>query len=304
MNIKFSKKLLVWAGVIIGIIVVCQIYLLTYDYSSYSDRMTLLYAIEGKSQATMIELRSYETLPHLYHQTYSVVDITEGMKPFWDSVSVNSLSKEFEAQEFVYEIQKANNENILDEDYFINLRANGKDIKVDLRDLRGDFLVNNSLERFTYVNMGETKVSVNGKTYPAAFSLNRKASVNYKKVLEDQSVGAAGNAIFLSDNLGQVYYADVTQVSEQKTKYLSHAWALNKNHGLLKKEVGERVLLNEMDPYTYHLTISPFDGADFNLKKVSTIFLGQINYSLLEGYISDIEGERKVIGFSLDYDTR
>ena len=55
--------------------------------------------------------------------------------------------------------------------------------QVDIENMRGDFLINNTLERFTYVYMGKTEIIVNGKKYAANYVLNMKASINYGKLL-------------------------------------------------------------------------------------------------------------------------
>lgn len=304
MRNKTFKVILLWLLAVVLVIAIPVSYLLFKKTLYFSDRVMVLFDDGNNAQnALIVELVSYEMFPHYFHHTYFAVLVDENKHSYSSSFEFNSFDSNFQNRDFIKNIQKQNNENILDEDYRLNIEIGQKNIDIDLKDLRGDFLINNSLERFTYMNLGNTKIKVNDSEYSANFALNRTSSINHGKLILEQNVRSAGNAIFLADNDGTLYYSDLTDVPANDTLYMSHAWAINKDGNILRKDVGEQIMLTHLSNEKFILDLPNFDNAYVKINKVF-VLSGIIDYSLLKGELIDEKGEEIIHGFSIQYDNR
>ncbi|MBT4849407.1 hypothetical protein HON36_00980 [Candidatus Parcubacteria bacterium] len=304
MKIKTSKVIILWLLVVILSIAVPLSYLLFNKSLYFSDRIIVLFNDENNANhALIVELVSYEMAPYYYHHTYFAILLDEKKNSHTKSHEFNSFNGDFQAKDFIKNIKKENNENILDEDYLISLQINNKNIEIDLTDLRGDFLINNSLDRFTYMNLGNTEIKINGQGQQADFAMNRTSSINHGKLMLSQNVRAKGQAVFLADKDGALYYTDITNVPENSTNYMSHAWSINKHDNVLRKDVSERINITDIDQESYILDLPHFDNAYIKINK-TFIYPGIIDYALLRGELIDNHGEKIIRGFSMQYDYR
>ena len=278
-------------------------YLLLGNSVYFSDRLFVVYKdANNKSQAIMIALTRYNTIPHLYEYHYRASWVGHDSAVVWKDYEYRSFASIFKPVDFIKKIINTNNENILEENYAISIELDNKKIDIDLKQMTGDFLINNSLDRFTYINMGTTTVVIDGRSYPASFVLNKSASMNYIKSMREQAVAARGMVAFFSDLAGELFYTDITTVFEEKSRYMSHAWVLNKNGKTLKKDTGEKIVLASNTKDGIVLDLANFHKAKVGLKKISSFREGGTFYNLLEGELVDENGTRIVTGFSLEYD--
>lgn len=304
MTSRYLKIVLVWLG---AILIVATVPFGLYKVSKYTfraDRISLIYQDENNAtHVVMIQLLSYEYFPKVYSHDYFVLEMAEDEYPYWDVHTFNTIKEDFRPNDFVTSIVRENNENTLNEDYAVSVRLRDSLLEVDLQDLTGDFLVNNALERFTYLNMGETRIHVNGKPYTAKFALSRKASIDLGQLQEDQKHALRGSVLFLTDSEGELFYTDVTDATVNNGKYNSHAWSLNRHGDVLQKDVGSQIELQSTSR-SHILDLPKFDEAHFSLNKNDVVYLRSNYYNLLSGGVVDAEGERIIKGFSFEYDNR
>lgn len=303
MKSSILKITIYWIIFIALILSLMLSYLFLSNSNFFSDRLFVLYKDDNNnSNVLMIKLTKYNIFPHFYHYEYIVSLTGKNTKTILKEYEYNSIKNNFKATDFIKNIINTNNENILNEDYAMSLNINNKKIDIDLRDMTGDFLINNTLERLTYVNMGSSTIMIDGIKYKADFVLNKTASVSYRQLILDQSVDARGTAVFFSDMSGGLYYVDISHVFEEGSKYMSHAWALNKNEQILKKDVGEKVVLVSNNKGSVVFNLPAFNNARVKLDKVADFSFRKTSYNLLEGELVDDNGEKIIAGFNLNYD--
>ncbi len=295
-NIKYFGLCVLLAVLLTGV------YTSLYKLSYSSSRFVLLFEDENNIENVLIlKLTSREIFPHFYKHGYSAILINEKRSFNSEQHLYKTFSKSFKANNFISRFENINNENILNENYFLNFKINDKNFNLELKNLTNDFLINNSLDRFAYINMGETNIVVNDIEQPAYFVVNKMTSMDYKKILKLQDIEAEGEVVFLVNNEGEMYYADTTNVVKGKGNYLSHSWALNKNNDILKKSVSKEIKFSSEDDYA--LEIPAFDNSYFRMKKSNIAAQGKTKYSIIKGELISDKGEKKVKGFGLNYNT-
>lgn len=272
----------------------------------HSDRLIVIYEGDGGRRSTIaVELTRYTTFKHLYSFQYTASVIPEHSIAYSMNHRFNSINGGFQKGGFVKNIKAINNENTLDEDFAIELELGGRSIGINLENMTGDFLINNTLERFTYVNMGTTTITVDGVGYNAYYAFNKTASADVEKMMMKQRVQANGFISFFSDGTGGLYYVDVARVYDDiATGYTSHSWALYKRDGIMKKVVGEQVSSITDSPDRVRFRLADFDDTLVELNKVSENPFWSESQYFVKGELVDDKGVRKIVGFSKHYDDR
>lgn len=300
MKNSFFKYQFHWILVIILLVVLVMVYLFFSNSFFRSDRLLVLFVDEaGRRNSLMIQLSRYDVFPHRYNYTYSYNLMRENSKTLSGWIEYTSFDTDFKERGFLSEISNINNENTLNENYLLRLEIDGREFKIDLKNMTGDFLVNNSLERFTYLNMGNTMIIIDGKEYSADFALNKTASSDYLKLQREQAVDSVGSVMFLSDEQGGLYYVDITDVPDKSSRYSSHKWALYKKGDTLKKDVSNISLMRDGNEQMLNLPI--FEDASLKINNSINSFSEKVTYSLLSGDLIDNNGEKRITGFGLNY---
>lgn len=209
-----------------------------YLYSFYNDSLTLLYKNDiGQDQALVVELFRIETLPHIYKQYYIATEINDQKNKKSSYTKFYSRKSTVIEKDFVKKFSNKNNYNILTEDYLIVFELDNKEYTVDILNMHGDFIVNNSLERLTYTNMGTTDLSIDGEKYPTNYLLIKNLSTDVSKSVADNTLKSITNHEFIVDEDGGSYLVDNTIVTNPTDDYISHLWVLCKKGKLLEKKV-------------------------------------------------------------------
>lgn len=292
-----------WLLLVVALIALIGAYVFFGNSGYRSDRLFILYNDEqnGRS-ALMVQLTKYGLMPLVDHYQYKIVLLADNAETYAKQYEYDAIVAPFKTDDSIIKFDNPNNENILSEGLALTAKAGGKIFNIDLKNMAGDFLINNSLNRLTYVNMGTTTIAVDGKEYAADFSLNKTLSVD-KKFIYNQAIGSRGAAVFFSDATGGLYYADVSDVPDNSTNYISHAWALRKQGQTLNKDVGENVTLTANNDGKMTIGISSFGGASAELNTAKQYYSNRLFYDLLNGTLTDNGGTRAINGTSLYYDT-
>jgi hypothetical protein len=299
MKNNIAKIIIYWIILILSILIPSVGYLLFGSASYFSDRLIILYKDEeNNNHSVMVELTRYNIFPFYNQFKYNISLADSQREVFTKKYEFSSFDNFFKSADFIKKINNTNNENILSEGYVVGIDVDGKKIDIDLGEMTNDFLINNSLERLTYINMGPTVIVVDGVAHSADYVLNKTASIKYLKSTSYPK--STGLALFFSDTLGELYYVDITKVLNSKSKYVSHSWALNKNNQILKKDVGEQVKLISNNEKNIILDLPNFNNARVKLNKISEFSL-VVDNNLLSGEIVDSEGERIITGYSISY---
>lgn len=162
-------------------------------------------------------------------------------------------------------------------------------IKINVSNLNGDFLVKNSIEYTKYVSEGDAQVQINGKSFRAnAVFINSYSNNAYKYVYFDNFDGLVSRTVFglLWDELGNFYLLDRSDVETTHKYYTSHAWGLKKDTQTneLKKAFGFDITRSQN--LTYKINIPAFNNLSLNLTKKQTLS-SILNEFLVEGTTSE-----------------
>lgn len=296
-----KKRIIYWLIPTIVVISLLIIHLIFRDSSLFSDRIFILYKdSDNNTNALMVRISKYDILPHFYHYEYLVSLTGNDMETKVKKYDYNSIKNNYRETDFIKNIKNENNENILNENYSMKIEIENTKFDISLKDMTGDFLINNSLNRFTYVNMGTTEISIDGTNHKANFILNKTASTDYKDLMS-QFPDSKGIAIFFADASGTQYYVDISEVFEISSSYLSHTWVLKKKDQILEKHVGEGPLLITNDNNNIILDLPIFNNARAEFKKIKEFYLANNFYSLIEGKLINDNEEKTITGFALYY---
>lgn len=307
LTVMHSK--LLWVGLgfllLIGGVVAGILYQFNNDY--YYDRLLVHYQDQaGADHALLIELRRYSLLPYYYQHEYTIKSFAAAGTEHTETV-FNTMSPNIVAHDFLTSFSDDNHYNLQDEDYRLAVEFDHQQYLINLPNLTGDGLVNNALERFTYVNMGNTEVSIDGQSYSAAFALTKNLSIDVDKATLSEGTKGTSNSIFLTDQQGRFYLIDSTNVTAGATEYDSHNWTLYKQGKVVQKII-------DADPLTItrsdrslggkSLTIDhpELAASQMNLSSISNLHNQHKAYDLVVGTIIDDAGERPVMGLSSYYD--
>lgn len=233
--------LVVSATLVCLIIIVFIASLLKQHY--YRDRLVLVGQEQGEDFALVIELTRHELLPFLYTHSYTL-DYLDSDKTYSQIAFVQSISSAVKNKKFLSNFSNTNNYNTSEETYAATIQFADEHFAVDLTDLRGDFIVNNSAERLTYVNMGETVMMHNGNKVKVSYLLSKSSSTDADAVALDNAVAYFGQHTFFSVDSGDMYLIDASEVDQNDTNYTSHKWLLHKDaRSNLKKYINQEITL-------------------------------------------------------------
>jgi len=270
-----------------------------YSYSFYNDRLTILYKDNNqKDQALMVELYRIEKFPFIYRHYYVAKSIDDENNKKYSYTKAYSRTGGVLEKNFIKKFLNNNNYNTLNEDYFINLEVDNKEYIISLPDLHGDFILNNSLPRLTYINMGQTNISIDNTIYPAQFLLTKNLSNDSSKSVADDTLESITNHEFLADTEGGLYLVDSTFVENPKDDYTSHLWVLCKKGSFLEKRI------NEVDvKYNVENKIISINNICFNQNVIIDDSNENNNKNsneyLITGQITDNNKTKKIKGLNL-----
>lgn len=279
-------------------------YLFTSEY--LWDRFIFLYKDEqNNNKVLMVQLLKYSNLfPYNHHYIYSAILTGENTKTYSKKYEFSSMNNLFLAKDFIKTIHNTNNENTLHENYALNLELNELKIWIKIDNMTGDFLINNSLNRFTYANLWTTNLSINNKNYKANFILNKVTAHNSLIHNFIENVQSKWIVTFLSDAWNNIYSIDITDVYKTNTNYISHAWLINKNGAILQKEVWEQVKLISNDKKNIIFTFSWWNHSKVILNKMVNLSSKNEIYNFSKWILINDNGSKEVIGFSIMYDDK
>ena len=182
------------------------------------------------------------------------------------------------------------------------MQANNNVYRLDLENLKGDFIVNNALADLTYINVGTTNMKIDGKDNKVNYFLTKNLSDDSSEVFVDDNTYFKSSIISLWDENNNFYSVDTSDVISDVSK--SHKWGIYKNNKtqVMKKIVGNIKLVASNDKPNISLVIPDFNNASFTLHKNKNQERGD-NYCLISGQIKDKSGVRNVRGiyFVRDY---
>ncbi|EKD76039.1 MAG: hypothetical protein ACD_43C00244G0006 [uncultured bacterium] len=298
------KNKIILAVIVVVIMALSIIWLLFfYSRAYYNDRLIVYYQDEAeKSNALLVDLTSYNILPYYYGHEYHVIAFNDE-KTIEKKYNFHTTSSAISADGFLTEHVNINNYNLQDESYSLQLGVNNQQYSIDLQNLPGDFIVNNTLQRLTYVNLGNTTILVDGKLYDAQFALTKTLSSNIAQATLGVGVTGSGDNIFLADQQGGLYLIDQTEITSGAGEYDSHNWVLYKKGTILKKFVDfDNFELSNITDSTVKLNVSSLDNATMTLHPLSTKQNDRSIYYLFDGEIIDNLGERLLGGLRLHYE--
>jgi hypothetical protein len=288
-----SRSVLTYFSIFGFLLSLFACYFFLYRSVYFCDRLILLYKDADRvDHSIMVELIKFGNITPVHHFRYTLVAADGLLRNDTKKYEFDQIRDAFVPGGFVKSLKRSNNPNTLSESFAMEFEVGGSVVRVDLRDLRGDFLINNSLNRFTYANMGRTVIEVDGRSYPADFMLNKAVQTGSIKSMVTEKIVSNGVIAFVSDGVGKTYYSDITHVYESNTDYLSHAWAISRYGDLLRKEVGPRVNLVANDERRFDLNLPAFDRAAIKMKKIVKFASNVDTYDFLAGEVSDTEGKR------------
>lgn len=298
-----KNKLLPYILLIICIIVGIVVWLISFPETYHKDRLIVYFSTpEQANNILLVELTRYSVFPYVYQHQYTAKVINE-QTGTEKNQEFKSFSNTVTEKDFVTHFSNDNQYNLLDEDYALEVDIDGNHYSIDLQNLTGDFLINNSLERFTYLNLGTTTITINNRTYDASYSLNKTASTDISKTTLQDDISGSGNSIFLADNQGGVYTIDMTEVDSGAGEYDSHNWTAYKNGHILQKEanVADLTLENATTPNPT-LDLVLFNNARITFTELAHLKKRYKTYSLLSGEITDDTGQRLLGGLRMKYE--
>lgn len=235
---------LIW-GISIMLVFLITIVLIASFFKQhyYRDRLVLVGQEQGEDFALVLELTRHELLPFLYTHSYTI-DYLDANKTYSQIALLQTLSSTVKNKKFLSNFSNTNNYNTSEETYAATIQFADEHFAVDLTDLRGDFIVNNSAERLTYVNMGQTVITHNGNKINVSYLLSKGSSTDADAVALDNAVTYFGQHTFFSADSGDMYLIDASEVDQNDTNYTSHKWLLHKDaRSNLKKYINQEITL-------------------------------------------------------------
>lgn len=282
--------------------IILYIYLFSCNY--IADRFIIFYQDENKNNnVLMIELvKYYNILPLNHSYVYSFILTWEWVKTKSKIYKFDSYKDYFIKNWFINNIKNENNENTLIENYDIDLKTEDLNISFSLKNMNWDFLINNSLNRFTYENMWSTNIIINWKKYNANFVLNKARASNSIIYNIKENIKSKWIVSYFTDMKWNIFSIDITNVYKTNTNYISHAWFINKNNDILKKVVWKnvKIIKNTDDKIIYNITDD--NNLDISLDKVKTFSSWTQESSFLKWIINNSKESFNIIWFSDMYD--
>ncbi len=298
-----KNKFLPYIALLICLVGGVIIWIVSFPETYQKDRLIVHFSTpEQEHNILLVELTRYSVFPYVYQHQYTAKFINEKVGTE-ENQQFKSLSSAVAGKDFLTSFSNSNQYNLLDEDYTLEVDIDGNQYAIDLQNLTGDFLINNSLERFTYLNLGTTTITINNRAYDASYSLNKTASTDITKTTLQDDVSGSGNSIFFTDDQGGVYTIDMTQVDTGAGEYDSHNWLVYKNGHTLQKaaNVADLTLENETTQNP-SLDVVLFNNARITFTELAHLKKRDKTYSLLSGEITDDVGTRQLGGLRMRYE--
>ncbi len=188
------------------------------------------------------------------------------------------------------------------EHYDLEFTANNLVVKASLQDLKGDFIVKNTLDYTKYVSEGDSQVTINGTTYTMHAYLAKIYTPYYDKYVffnGYDTLRSLAQYFVLWDELGDMYVIDHSDVFSQQADYKPHTWVLYKDKaGQYMKKAFSGTVQAETDgsiPKKWSLNIPDLKTT---LELSPTLFItSRRNNGLVTGTVTTPWGVQNVKGF-------
>jgi hypothetical protein len=277
-----------------------------YKYSFYSDKLVIIINDDSTNNANIkndiftIELYREEIFPHIYSNYYLLHGFNkdEPNEPYYNIKSFISFNKNASPKYFINKIKNENLYNIQQENYALGFNTGKDAYKLNLTDLKGDFIINNDLSRLVYLNMGKSKIEINGEIYPIDFMLIKTMSNNKKYAISsDENLHLKTNHMFITDENGSQYVIDDTKVEKVIDGYNSHNWIVCK-----EKESQQKNINNKTVQYLNDRILTIDDvcfGKSINITnpKITTKLIE--SNEVITGFVQDKDNKYNFIGLNL-----